>query len=251
MQERIYGGANPVLEIVLNPDEQVLSWAADCAWMTDSIEVGQGDGAQKSWLGRMFGKQPNQMQRLVTFRAAKSPGMVAFCPRLPGEVVTLDVRNDATMNYLCASDALLCVEDGVEVTEETELSTIGSGLYAGGFSMLQLTGIGKAWAGVAGECVSYDLRPEESMRVHPGHLAILHDSVEIGIIEMPQIRTPSFPDGLRLIDVTGPGRVWLSSLGVGPLAESIDDFAAPVDLPSTAPAQKTRSVWKEVLFPRP
>jgi uncharacterized protein (AIM24 family) len=257
MRDRIYGDTTPVLELVMNPGESVLSWAADAAWMTKSIEMAPlDDAADRSWLGRMFrGRRDTKAETLVTFSAAQTPGMVAFCGRLPGSIVPLDIRpaNDAT-TFVCAADALMCVEEGVSVTRVDDLPSLGTGLYGQGFSLLRLEGVGRAWVGLPGAVVAYDLRPEEIMRVHPGHFGIAQESVIIDVTTSEKVRTPSFPDGARLIELEGPGRVWMSSLGVGPVAEAIDDFSTPVEVTGSAqPAAtpKARGVVREVLFPRP
>jgi uncharacterized protein (AIM24 family) len=255
MRDRIYGETTPVLELVMNPGETVISWAADAAWMTKSITMAPLDEDQeRSWLGRMFrNRKDAKGETLVTFAADQVPGMVAFCCRLPGGIVPLDIHpdNEAT-TFVCAADALMCAEEGVSITRVDGLPSLGSGLYGQGFSMLKLEGVGRAWVGLPGEIVAYDLRPEEIVRVHPGHFGIAQDSVIIDVTVTEKVRTPSFPDGARLIELEGPGRIWMSSLGVGPLAESIDDFSTPVEITGTAqPAAKGRGVIREVLFPRP
>jgi uncharacterized protein (AIM24 family) len=252
MQDRIYGDATPVLEVVLNPGESVISWAADAAWMTQSIVMEPlDDQPERSWLGRVFrGGRDAKAETLVTFSANQSPGMVAFCCRLPGDIVALDIfpENDAT-TFVCAADVLMCVQEGVIVSRVVGLGALGSGLYGQGFSLLRLQGVGRAWVGLGGEVVAYDLRPDEIMRVHPGHFCMAQDTVAINVVDTPNVRTPSFPDGARFIELQGPGRVWMSSLGVGPLAEAIDDFSVPVEITGEAQPATGRRAIREVLLP--
>jgi len=251
MRDRIYGHSAPVLELVLNPGESVISWAADAAWMTQSIVMASlDDKPERSWLGRMVRGGDAKAETLVTFTANQVPGMVAFCCRLPGDIVALDIfpNNEAT-TFVCAADVLMCVEAGVMVSREAGVDVLGSGLYGQGFSLLRLEGVGRAWLGLGGEVVAYDLRPDEIVRVHPGHFCIAQETVAIQIANTPTVKTPSFPDGARFIELRGPGRVWMSSLGVGPLAEAMDDFSVPVELTAAAHPATGRRAIREVLLP--
>ena len=258
MQTRIYGETSPILELVLNPGELVHSWCANAAWMTESVEIAPPQKqTDKSWLGKLFSRRPSaeDVNTLVTFRAGRDPGMVAFAPRLPGEIVTVDVRPDPATTYLCAADSLMCVEEGVIASPlpTGDHPALGSGMYGRGFALLSLTGVGRAWIGLGGTVVSYDLRPDEIVRVHPGHLGMAQATVTIAAADLPDMTTPTFPDGIRFIELAGPGRVWLMSCGVGPVAEAIDDFSAPIDVPGTAVHQPAtgRGAIREALFPRP
>jgi uncharacterized protein (AIM24 family) len=252
MQDRIYGEATPVLELVLNPGESVISWAADAAWMTESIVMAPlGEEQERSWLSRMFrGRLDGKAETLVTFSANQVPGMVAFCCRLPGDIIALDIfpDNDAT-TFVCAADVLMCAEEGVMVSPVNGLESLGSGLYGQGFSLLRLEGVGRAWVGLSGAVVAYDLRPDEIVRVHPGHFCIAQETVAIQVVNTPTVKTPSFPDGVRYIELEGPGRVWMSSLGVGPLSEAIDDFSVPVEVTGAAQPATGRRAVREVLLP--
>jgi uncharacterized protein (AIM24 family) len=178
--------------------------------------------------------------------------MVAFAARMPGEIVTFDIQDHPEMNYLCVAEALLCVSQEVEVGVDFT-GKMGRGLYGNGFRMLSLTGMGRAWVAMSGQMVSYELRPDEKMRVHPAHVGVVQKSVTIDSVCLDRVKTPAFPDGLCLLEVTGPGRIWLTSMGVGALAEALDDYDATVVLEgvTTSPSQPKRSVIREALFPRP
>jgi len=143
----------------------------------------------------------------------------------------------------------MCVEEGVMVSRVDGLDSLGSGLYGQGFSLLRLEGVGRAWMGLGGEVVAYDLRPEEIVRVHPGHFCIAQDTVAVGVLNTPAVRTPSFPDGVRFIELQGTGRVWMSSLGVGTFAQALDDLRVTVELTAAAQPATGRRAIREVLLP--
>src|SRR5205807_10483488 len=111
---------------------------------------------------------------------------------------------------------------------------MGAGIFGGtGFRMQRVTGQGLAFVELHGEVVQYDLQPGNTLRVHPGHVAMFEESVDFNVTTMPGIRNALFGgDGLFLATLTGPGRIWLQSLSLPRLAHALtgrsDADATPV-----------------------
>lgn len=75
--------------------------------------------------------------------------------------------------------------------------------------------------------MTYDLRPGEVLRVHPGHVGLFHDTVQFGITTVKGIKNKIFGgDGIFLAEMTGPGRVWLQSLPLARLAAALGEYGA-------------------------
>jgi len=73
--------------------------------------------------------------------------------------------------------------------------------------------------------VTYDLVPGQTLRVHPGHVAMFQSSVGFKIVTIRGISNALFGgDGLFFASLTGPGRVWLQTLTVPNLAHSIAPY---------------------------
>jgi uncharacterized protein (AIM24 family) len=73
-----------------------------------------------------------------------------------------------------------------------------------------------------GEVVHYELQPGNTLRVHPGHVALFEESVDFNVTTMPGIRNALFGgDGLFLATLTGPGHVWLQSMSMSHLAHAL------------------------------
>jgi uncharacterized protein (AIM24 family) len=70
-----------------------------------------------------------------------------------------------------------------------------------------------------------DLRPGETLRVHPGHVGAFQTSVSFQIARIPGIRNMIFGgDGIFMAALTGPGRIWLQSLPISRLAHALAEY---------------------------
>ena len=103
---------------------------------------------------------------------------------------------------------------------------LGAGIFGGtGFRMQRLTGHGMAWVELHGEVVHYELQAGNTLRVHPGHVALFEETVDFNVTTMPGIRNALFGgDGLFLATLTGPGKVWLQSMSLPHLAHAIGHY---------------------------
>ncbi len=92
--------------------------------------------------------------------------------------------------------------------------------------MLQkLDGEGRAWVELGGEVTSYDLPPGQTVLVHPGHIGMFQGTVQFSITRIQGIKNMMFGgDGLHLVALTGPGRVWLQSMPVPMLAHALAPY---------------------------
>ena len=82
-----------------------------------------------------------------------------------------------------------------------------------------------AFVELHGEVVHYELQAGNTLRVHPGHVAMFEETVDFNVTTMPGIRNALFGgDGLFLATLTGPGRVWLQSMSLPHLAHAIAGY---------------------------
>jgi uncharacterized protein (AIM24 family) len=118
----------------------------------------------------------------------------------------------------------VCGVPGVQVSVGFQ-KNVGAGLFGdAGFIMQKIAGQGVAFVQTYGELVAYELAAGMSMRVHPGHVAMFQESVQIELTSVPGIKNKLFGDGLFLAQLTGPGRVWLQSLTLPNLAHAIEAY---------------------------
>jgi uncharacterized protein (TIGR00266 family) len=227
MKTEVKGTTMPVLEVVLEAGEEVVSTHGSLSWMSPNLEMSQttsggGHGGFMSGLKRVMGGGGLFLTR---YRAQGSEAMVTFAAKLPGRIVPVEVGRGA--GFFVHRHGWLCATPGVEPSVGFQQSFRG-GLYGGdGFVLERLQGEGSAWVELAGEVVAYDLAAGQSTLVHPGHVGVFQDSVSFQVTRVHGISNILFgQDGLHLVALTGPGTVWLQSMPLAVLAQALSPYLA-------------------------
>jgi uncharacterized protein (AIM24 family) len=225
MQSNIVGTTMPVLEFILEPNESIVSEAGELSWIGASIQMTThtqmaGGGGFFGAIRRVAGGGSLFM---TEYRAAGYPGEVAFATRVPGHILPVPVGSG--YEYMLHRHGFLCATPQVQLGVGFQQS-LGAGIFGGdGFLLQHVTGSGTAWIELSGEVVVKDLRPGETLRVHPGHVGAFQTSVSFQIARIPGIRNMIFGgDGIFLAALTGPGRVWLQSLPISRLAHALAEY---------------------------
>lgn len=226
MDAVIRGTTMPVLEVHLTPGESVVAEAGQLGWFDDGIELETttaAAGADGVWdaAKRTFGGGTFFMTR---YQSVSQPGTVAFPARLPGKIVQVPLGQDRS--YLIQRHGFLAGLEGCELSTAFQPKKIGAGMFGGfGFILQKLEGAGHAWIELSGELSEYDLQPGQSLRVHPAHVGLVEGSVEYELTSVPGIKNKLFGgDGLFLVRLTGPGKVWLQSLSLPLLADALEPY---------------------------
>ena len=227
MQSRIVGSTMPVLELLLEPGESVISEAGELSWMSQSIAMTThtqfgGGGGFFGAIKRMAGGGTLFM---TEYMAQGYQGEVAFATKIPGHILPVEVGPGH--EYLIHRHGFLCATPQIQLGVGFQQS-LGAGIFGGdGFLLQKVTGYGTAWLELSGEVVVRDLRPGETLRVHPGHVGAFQASVAFDITTIRGIRNIFFGgDGLFLAALTGPGRVWLQTLPLANMAHALQPYLA-------------------------
>lgn len=235
MRSKIIGTTMPFLEIGLEPGDKIVAEPGEFSWMTSNVQLHtttQTAGTKGLWgvLGRALSGGGLFM---TEYTAAGGNGLIAFATRVPGHIVQVDVRPNE--GYLIHRHGFLCATEGVQLSIGFQRS-LGAGLFGGdGFVMQRLAGNCTAWVELGGEIVTYDLKPGETVQVHPGHVGMFQDTVTFDITLMRGIRNAIFGgDGLFIARLTGPGKVWLQTLTLPHLAHALAPYLPGQE---SAPAQ--------------
>jgi len=225
MQTQTLGTIMPVLEITLDSGESIVSEAGELSWMTSAIEL--TTSTQMGGGGGMFGAFKRMVGGstlfMTEYKAQGGQGMVAFATKVPGEFLPVDVTPGNF--YMIHRHGFTCATQGVELSVGFQQS-LGAGIFGGeGFRLQKLGGQCKAWIELSGEVVTYDLKPGETLRVHPGHVGMFEHTVSFEITRIKGIKNMIFgADGIFLAALTGPGKVWLQSLPLPNLAHAIQPY---------------------------
>ena len=226
MDAVIRGTTMPVLEVHLTPGESVVAEAGQLGWFDDGIELetttaaagadGMWDAAKRTFGGGSF--------FMTRYQSVSQPGIVAFPARLPGKIVQVPLGEGRS--YLIQRHGFLAGLEGSELTTAFHPGHVGSAAL-GGFGMFlqKLEGTGHAWLELPGELSEYDLAAGQTMRVHPAHVGLVESSVQYELTTVPGIKNKLFGgDGLFLLRLTGPGKIWLQSLSLPLLADALEPY---------------------------
>jgi uncharacterized protein (TIGR00266 family) len=225
MQSRILGTTMPVLEFLLDHNDAVISEAGELSWMSSSIQMTThtqfgGGGGFFGALKRVAGGGSLFM---TEYRSVGGVGEIAFAAKVPGHIVPVEVG--AGREYMVHRHGFLCATAQVQIGVGFQQS-LGAGIFGGdGFLLQKITGVGTAWLELSGELIMKDLRPGETLMVHPGHVGAFESNVSFQITMVRGIKNLIFGgDGLFLAALTGPGRVWLQTLPISRLAHQLMEY---------------------------
>lgn len=226
MDAVIRGTMMPVLEVHLSPGESVVAEAGQLGWFDDGIELetssamagadGMWDAAKRSLGGGTF--------FMTRYSSTTQPGTVAFPARLPGKI--FQVPLGPGRSYVIQRHGFLAGLEGCELATAFHPGHVGSAVFGGfGFLLQKLEGAGHAWIELAGEISEYDLAEGQTLRVHPAHVGVIEGGVDYELTTVPGIKNKLFGgDGLFLLRLTGPGKVWLQSLSLPLLADALEPY---------------------------
>jgi uncharacterized protein (TIGR00266 family) len=226
MDAVIRGTTMPVLEVHLTPGESVVAEAGQLGWCDDGIELetttvaagsdGVWDAAKRTFGGGSF--------FMTRYASTTQPGVVAFPARLPGKIFQLPLGPGRS--YLIQRHGFLAGLEGCELSTAFHPGHAASAALGGfGFLLQKLEGAGHAWVELAGELSEYDLQDGQALRVHPAHVGIVESTVAYELTTVPGIKNKVFGgDGLFLLRLTGPGKVWLQSLSLALLADALEPY---------------------------
>src|ERR1700759_5015246 len=203
MQSRIVGTTMPVLEVLLQPGEQLISEAGELSWMTQSIVMQThtqmaGGGGFFGALKRVAGGGTLFMTEYTAYGA---PGEVAFATKVPGHILPVEIGPGH--EFMLHRHGFLCATPQVQLSVGFQQS-LGAGIFGGdGFLLQRVAGIGTAWLELSGELIKKELAPGELLRVHPGHVGAFHATVSFQITMVPGIKNMIFGgDGIFLAQLT-------------------------------------------------
>jgi uncharacterized protein (TIGR00266 family) len=226
MQHRIVGTTMPVLEVTLADQESIFAEAGELGWISASIQLRTSTtaGGQTGGLMGMLGRAVAGATIFMTeYTSVGGEGLVAFGARMPGQILELQLQPNRS--YLLHRHGFICGTPGVQIGIGFQ-QRLGAGIFGGtGFTMQRLSGQGLAFAELHGEITQYELQAGNTIRVHPGHVALFEDTVQFSIVTVPGIANALFGgSGLFLATLTGPGRVWLQSLTLQRFAHALAEF---------------------------
>lgn len=217
---KIYGDDMQMVEIELDPGEGVRAEAGAMTYMENGIamQTSTGGGVFKG-LKRMITGESFFITSFVNEGRQKQ--RVAFAAPYPGKIVPLDLSTLGS-RFLCQKDSFLCAAQGTEI-EIAFTKRLGAGIFGGeGFILQRLEGNGLAFVHAGGTIIEKELSPGETFRVDTGCLVAFSPSVDYDIQFIGGFRNALFGgEGIFLVRLTGPGKIYLQSLPFSRLADRV------------------------------
>ena len=220
MQYQIQGQPYPVVVVTADPEETILCQKGAMAWMTPNMEMQTKGGG----LGKMFSRAFTGEAMFQNHYTAKGgQGMIAFTSAVPGEIMPIQITPQRSI--IAQKSAFLASESTVNF-ELFFQKRIAGGFFGGeGFIMQRLSGTGMAFVEIDGELVEYTLEPGQKLIVDTGNVAGFDTTVDIDIQQVPGLKNKLFGgEGLFNTTLTGPGRVWLQTMPISGIAQSVAPF---------------------------
>jgi uncharacterized protein (TIGR00266 family) len=222
MKSRVTGTTLPVLEIGLEAGDKIISEPGQFSWMSPNVvlQTNAMTAGAKGFLGVLGRALSGGGLFMNEYHVNDGQGMVAFAAKVPGTIMEVPVAPG--QSYMIHRHGFLCGTAGVELTIGFQRS-LGAGIFGGeGMILQKLSGSATAWVELGGEIVTYDLKPGESLKVHPGHIGMFDSTVNFDITLIPGLKNALFGgDGLFIAQLTGPGTVWLQTLTMPNLAHAL------------------------------
>ncbi len=221
MQYKIEGSLLQYLTISMDQGDAMYTESGGMAWMSEGINMETNTkGGLMAGLGRSLAGESLFM---TTYTCAAPKALIVFTAEAPGKIIDMNLAPNQTV--ICQKDAFMCAENSVKL-EMHFRKKLGAGLFGGeGFILQKVTGPGMAYMEIPGEVVEYDLKPNQVLKVDPGHIAMFEPTVNYDISMVKGLKNMLFSgEGLFLATLTGPGKVWLQTMPIINLAKKISQY---------------------------
>jgi uncharacterized protein (TIGR00266 family) len=221
MQYKIEGSLLQYLTVSMDQGDSMYTESGGMAWMSDGITMETNTkGGLMAGLGRSLAGESLFM---TTYQCTAPKALIVFTAEAPGKIIDMNLAANQTV--ICQKDAFMCADSSVKL-EMHFRKKLGAGLFGGeGFILQKITGPGMAFMEIPGEVVEYDLKPNQVLKVDPGHIAMFEPTVNYDITMVKGLKNMLFSgEGLFLATLTGPGKVWLQTMPIINLAKKISQY---------------------------
>lgn len=219
MNYEIKGGNFPIVVCNLKKGEKMITEKGSMVWMSPAIQMETTGGG----VGKMFSKAFSGESIFQNIYTAQADAMITFGSSFPGRIVPVEIAPGKEL--IAQKSAFLASEIGVELSIHFN-KKIGAGFFGGeGFIMQRLSGHGTAFIEIDGDLVQYELKPGQKIIVDTGNVAAFDSTVSIDIQKVPGVKNILFGgEGLFHTVLTGPGKIWLQTMPIVNVANSIRPY---------------------------
>lgn len=221
MRYEIKGDTLPVVICHLEAGERMITERGSMAWMSPNMkmETSTNGGLGKAF-GRMFSGEA-MFQNIYTAQGGN--GLIAFASSFPGSIKAFEIGPG--QEYIFQKKAFLAGEPVVNISVHFH-KKVASGLFGGeGFILQKVSGNGIVFAEFDGHVVEYELQPGQQIVIDSGYLAAMSVTCQMDIQTVPGLKNIVFGgEGLFNTVITGPGHVWLQTMPISSVADSLRPY---------------------------
>ena len=221
MRYEINGDTLPVVSCYLEQNECMITERGSMAWMSPNMKM---ETTSNGGIGKMFGRMfSGESLFLNRYTSMGGQGMITFASSFPGAIKAFNITPDNPL--IIQKTGFLAAESTVDLSLHFR-KKLGAGLFGGeGFIMQKLSGNGVAFAEFDGAVMEYDLAPGQQIVLDTGYLAAMSASCSMDIQAVPGLKNMVFGgEGIFNTVVTGPGRVYLQSMPLYQVANTLRPF---------------------------
>ena len=203
-----------VLEVNLDPGEQVVTEAGAMVWMSDNLRVNTSTrGGALSGLKRAALSGESFFQN--TYEAEGSPGLLGVAPGQPGDIAAYEMNDGELLleknAYLASSPDVHCNADSQGLR----------GLFNEGLFVLRVEGSGTLFFNAYGDIQKVQV--DGSYVVDNGHAVAWEPSLDYELTWARSVRSFLFADQI-LMRFSGQGTLWIQSRNPRSLANWVFPF---------------------------
>jgi uncharacterized protein (TIGR00266 family) len=230
---QVMGTIMQALTLRLRQGQAFYTEVGSLSWMSDGVtmDTNLGNGGLFGAFSRVV---TGESLFVVNYTATIDGALATFSSDFPGKIIPVNLAQGQAM--IAQKDTLLVAEKSVNLSIAFQ-KRLGAGLFGGeGFILQKFEGPGTFFACFDGEIVEYTLQPGQRMLVDTGHLAMFEPSVTYDITMVKGIRNLLFGgEGLFLVSLTGPGRIWLQTMPMAKLAGALRQYMPKAENKSEGP----------------
>ncbi len=221
MRYLIEGDTLPVVICEVEPGETMITEGGAMSWMTPNMNM---ETTSNGGIGKIFSRAfSGESLFLNKYTATGGVGQIAFASSFPGSIKKFDIAPGEEI--IAQKSAFLAATSGVDLSIHFQ-KRLGAGFFGGeGFIMQRLSGNGVAFLEFDGHVKEYELQPGQQLIVDTGYLAAMTSSCSMEIKTVPGLKNKLLGgEGFFNTVITGPGKVWLQTMPICKVAESLAPY---------------------------
>ena len=219
MRYSIEGEPLPVAILDVEAGETIISQKGAMSWMSPNMRMQTKAGG--GGLGKLLGRAVSGESIFVNrYTAEGGAGMIAFASTFPGSIRAFNIAPG--QEIIAQKKSFLASTENVEMSVFFQ-KKLGSGFFGGeGFVMQRLSGYGVAFVEFDGYIKEYELGAGQQLIMDTGYLAAMTGTCSVDIQAIAGVKNMLFGgEGLFNTIVTGPGHVWVQSMPIAQMANSL------------------------------